>query len=119
MLVDGVGVIGVVQSHAQQPAELGDKRAQHAAAVHFQQRLVDAVLPLENIEKRLVGLGRAAQLVVDFVRVLAQQFAALVAQFAIVFLQIVEHTDQVFRVRFENLGFGHVDMAARNTHAFA
>ena len=72
MLIHGVDVIGVVQHHAQEPAELGDEGAQNPGAVHFHQGLVHGFLPLQNAEKRRVGGRRAAKLVVDQIEVLPQ-----------------------------------------------
>ena len=48
MLVHGVGMISVMQHHAQQAPELGNKCAQDAAAVHLRQSLIDAIFPFEE-----------------------------------------------------------------------
>ena len=75
MLIDGVNVIGVVQHHAQQPAEFRNERAQHSSPMHLEQRLVNRILPFEDAEERQIGRRRAAKFVIDQFEILAQQLA--------------------------------------------
>ena len=70
---------------------------EHAAAMHFRQGLVDGFLPFENAEKRRIGLRRAAKLIVDQIQMLAQQLAGFVRQLAVIFLRVVENTNEIFR----------------------
>src|SRR5258706_16391384 len=119
MFIDGVNVVGVVQPHASQAAKLRNERAEHAATMHRQKRLVDAVLPFQNIEERQIGGGRAAKLVIDEIEVLPQQLASFMAYFAAVLLCVVEDADEIVRLCPEDFRFGNVEMAARNADSFA
>src|SRR5215510_6759078 len=65
MLVHGVDMIGVMEDHTKQPAEFRDKRPEDPAAVHFQECLVNPLLPLEYLEKRQVGRCRTTKSVID------------------------------------------------------
>ncbi len=77
------------------------------AAVHFHQGLIDRFFPFEDIEKWQVGLRRAAEIIVDQIQMLAQQLAGFVRQLTVIFLRVVENTDEIFGTAFDNLGFGH------------
>ena len=65
MLIHRVNVVGVVQNHTEQPAKLRDERPENPAAVHFQQGLVNPVLPLEDLKKRDVRGSRTTKPIID------------------------------------------------------
>ena len=119
MLIDRVGVIGIVQHHAQQVVELGNERAQHAGPVHFHQGFINRVFPFEDREKRPVGRRRAAKFFVDQVEMAAQKLAGFMAQLAAILLRIVEDANEIRRIAFENLWFGNRYMTLGNAHALA
>src|SRR5215475_617790 len=61
MLIDGVNMVGIMEHHTKQPAEFGDKCTEDPATVHFQQCLVNLLLPLKDLEKRYVGCRRTTK----------------------------------------------------------
>src|SRR5918999_2791441 len=97
MLIHRVSVIGVVQGHAKQSAKFRDESAEHAAGVHFAERLVNALLPAKHFEKMQVGLGGTAKIIVNQTQVGTHGFARLVAQLAAVLLRVSKEANEVSR----------------------
>ena len=119
VLIDGVNMIEIVQRHAQEPAELGKQRSQHARAVHLRQRLVDPFFVFENAEEQRVDGRRALEIIVDEIQTLPDQLARLMADFDFVFLRLGKDRDQSFRVRRKDRGLRHPERSPRKEHSRA
>ena len=107
MLIHGVNVVEVVEDHAEQPAELGDEGPEHAAAMHLHQRLVNPLLPFQNLQEGPAGRRRPAQLLIDQPDVIPDQLARFLADGRVVFLNFGEDADQVFGLRAQERGIGN------------
>jgi hypothetical protein len=91
-----------MERHAQESSEFRDKGPQHTAAVHLQKSLVNSVFPLENLEKRQVGGGRATVTLIDQTQILAQQLPRFLTYFYLMLLDFCENANQISRVQSQN-----------------
>src|SRR5262245_39419079 len=112
-------MVGVMEDHTKQPAELGNKRSENPATVHFQECFVNPLLPLENLEKRHVGRCRTTKSIIDQPDVLAQEFPRFVTQLAAVLLYLGEDLNESARLGLKNAWLCDEQLSVRNTNALA
>src|SRR6516162_104493 len=119
MLIHRVNVVGVVQNHTEQPAKLGDERPKNPAAVHFQEGLVNALLPLEDLKKREVRRCRATKSIIDESRMFAQKLPRFLTWLAAVLLHIGEHFNEIARLRLQDIRLGDGELSLYNANTLA